>query len=143
MRTAGLGDRILAAVIDAAIFCCIGIPFYAPLLGQGGRPRADYGELAHAAAQPQTLAAFGVMLAYYVLMEVLANGQTVGKMLIGIRVVKVDGSRVDLGASLVRNLLRFVDYWCCIPVGIVAIAISATNQRVGDMLAGTIVVRAR
>ena len=78
---------------------------------------------------------------YPVLFEVLARGQTPGKKLLGITVVNDDLSPVTLGTSLVRNLLRTVDF---LPffylVGLVTMLCNRRFQRLGDIAAGTLVV---
>ena len=75
-------------------------------------------------------------------MEALNNGQSVGKMAIGIRVVRVDGKEVKISDYLMRWIFRPVDT----VVGIVAfVLISSTeyNQRAGDILAHTVVIKTR
>jgi uncharacterized RDD family membrane protein YckC len=72
------------------------------------------------------------------------TGQTLGKRLLGIRVVNQDGSRVSFGASFIRNILRIVD---ALPVlyivGLITVlATGERRQRVGDLAARTRVVRA-
>lgn len=77
-----------------------------------------------------------------ILLEWAWNGETVGKRLVGIRVVSLDGHRLGLGAAVTRNLLAGVDAAFFALVGLVAMATSPARQRVGDRVAGTIVVRA-
>jgi hypothetical protein len=74
--------------------------------------------------------------------EVFFKGQTPGKKLVGIRVVRADGSPVGLFESAVRNLLRFVDFLPAFyPVGLVTMLIDRQNRRLGDLAAGTVLVR--
>lgn len=80
---------------------------------------------------------------YFILMEAV-QGATVGKMVLGIRVVRLDGSDMSWGQAIVRNLLRLVDQLpTAIPylLGAVLILNSSRRQRLGDRLAGTVVVR--
>jgi uncharacterized RDD family membrane protein YckC len=84
------------------------------------------------------LAALGV--AYYTLCEA-ATGATLGKRMVGIRVVDEDGARVTFGAAVVRNLLRLVDCLFFYLVGAVFALTSPRGQRLGDRAAHTIVVR--
>jgi uncharacterized RDD family membrane protein YckC len=83
---------------------------------------------------------FLVILAYYVFLEWKLGG-TVGKLVTGIRIVKVTGEPLDLEASLIRNVMRIVDF---LPffylVGAILVWNSKTKQRVGDRLAKTVVV---
>ncbi len=77
---------------------------------------------------------------YYCLSEALA-GATLGKRLMNIRVVKIDGSPCGQSASAVRNLVRFLDalfFWW---LGAIFMLATKRRQRLGDLLAGTMVVR--
>ena len=78
---------------------------------------------------------------YPVLFELLARGQTPGKKLLGIAVVNDDLSPVTLGTSLIRNLLRTIDF---LPLfylaGIVTMLSNRRFQRLGDLAAGTLVI---
>lgn len=89
------------------------------------------------------LLTFTVTWAYFVLYEWLGNGQTLGKRIFGLRVIADDGAPATFTAVLVRNLLRVIDF---LPgfygIGLLAIVISPKSQRLGDLAAGTYVVRA-
>ena len=81
-----------------------------------------------------------VAYGYYVVMEATTQS-TLGKMLFGLKVVRLDGQTYGIGFVLLRNLLRLIDglfFWL---VGIISIAASKKNQRLGDMAAGTVVVK--
>jgi uncharacterized RDD family membrane protein YckC len=84
---------------------------------------------------------FGELL-YFVFWETVTGGSSPGKRLVGLRVVKLDGLEVDLRASSIRNLLRAADV---LPssylVGLTSMLISSRSQRLGDLAAGTLVVR--
>lgn len=127
---AGLGSRTGAATVDLVLqtLAILAIGAIAGLFGDAGTAVAVTG-------------IFLVVLGYPTAAETLANGQTVGKRVLGIAVVKADGTPVTFLSSLVRNVVRIVDI---LPgtylVGAVAIFASSRNQRVGDMAAGTIVV---
>jgi uncharacterized RDD family membrane protein YckC len=95
-------------------------------------------------------AALGIVLflissGYFVFFEWLWNGQTPGKRWLKLRVIREDGRPVTFWESFVRNLLRSLDI--LIPpfysIGLISVFISEKDQRVGDMLAGTVVVRER
>lgn len=81
---------------------------------------------------------------YYVIAEMLTGGQSPGKRMAGLRVISVDGRPLTFTQSLVRNIIRVVDM---IPlfysVGLIAVFLSQRAQRLGDMVAGTIVVKER
>lgn len=86
---------------------------------------------------------FGLlMLGYFFVLE-LAVGQTLGKKIVGIRVIADKDSELTAGQVLVRTLLRLVDGIGFDAVGFVVALISAKNQRLGDMAASTRVVKAR
>lgn len=87
---------------------------------------------------------FLLRFVYDVLFEVGAGGRTPGKRLAGLRVVRVGGRPVDFISSAIRNVLRVVDF---LPLfyglGMLVVLLTARNQRVGDLAAGTLVVRDR
>lgn len=87
---------------------------------------------------------FALMWAYSVLCEVLWSGQTPGKRALGLRVVRADGTPVTWLPSVVRNLLRVVDILPGVyGVGLVSTLIDAHARRLGDILAGTMVIHTR
>ncbi len=86
-----------------------------------------------------SLSAVG-FFAYFIYMEG-TYGQTVGKKLLGIVVVKEDGSPCDMRASAIRNVLRLVDGAFGYLVGLVAILLTDDDQRVGDLVGDTVVAR--
>lgn len=87
---------------------------------------------------------FLVLFGYDVLFEVFASGRTPGKRITGLRVVRTGGEPVGFLTSSIRNLMRLVDI---LPsfyvVGGISVLASSRNQRLGDMAAGTLVVRER
>lgn len=87
---------------------------------------------------------FVILWGYFVFFEMTWSGQTPGKRLFGLRVIRAGGYPVDFLASAVRNLVRYVDF---LPgtysVGVVAMFLSRQWQRLGDHAAGTLVVRDR
>ena len=142
---AGVGSRALAALIDSLIciasiiLIMIGLAISSTRRAGGATP----GVFDAWAAAIFVLAIFCVIWGYYVLFEGLADGQTPGKRLLRLRVVRDGGYSVTFGASAVRNLVRLVDIQP-IPsyaVGIVTVMFSRSGKRLGDIVAGTIVVR--
>jgi uncharacterized RDD family membrane protein YckC len=80
---------------------------------------------------------------YHVICELLFRGQSPGKRIMGIRVVRNDGSPVDPGSSLLRNLLRFADTFMFLcPIALVTMSASRGFRRLGDWAAGTLVIYA-
>jgi hypothetical protein len=85
-----------------------------------------------------------VYVGYDVLFETLGAGRTPGKRATGLRVLRADGGPEDVVSSLIRNVLRVIDGLPLSYVpGIVSILATKKNQRLGDLAAGTIVVRER
>lgn len=88
------------------------------------------------------MAVFASLYLYNVAFEIFASGRTPGKRWTHLRVVRLNGQPVDLPASAVRNLLRLVDILpTAYLVGLLCIILTKRNQRLGDLAAGTIVIR--
>jgi len=85
---------------------------------------------------------FLVEFGYFIFLEAASKGQTLGKMALSIRVVDKDtGEGIGWGQSLIRNLLRIIDFLFAGLIGIILIASSDENQRLGDKAANTIVIK--
>jgi uncharacterized RDD family membrane protein YckC len=87
---------------------------------------------------------FGLIIGfgYYIYLEG-TYGQTIGKMALDIVVVTEDGDPIDYGPAAIRTLLRIVDILPAFYlVGIVAVLVTDRKQRLGDIVADTVVVRA-
>jgi uncharacterized RDD family membrane protein YckC len=85
-----------------------------------------------------------VLLGYFPAFELLRNGQTPGKMALGIRVMRRDMAPLDFGSVFLRGILRVVDVLPGLPfplVGLVSMTVSERALRLGDLVAGTWVVR--
>jgi uncharacterized RDD family membrane protein YckC len=146
---AGLGSRFLALVVDQAIqFATLGAIFAGIVLAASRLPKQH---IASGAAEKLgesfviafiITVAFAVLFGYFILSEAVWNGQTPGKRLLGLRVVRDGGYPIDFGASLIRNLIRvgeaLVGYYI---LAAISALISPENKRLGDLAAGTIVVR--
>ena len=144
---AGVGSRIAAGLIDLAICAAslIAVVVLIVVLGGGARPEsANDATMSDAwAAAIIVMVQFAILWGYYVLSEGLFDGRTIGKRLLGLRVVRDGGYSVGFAASAVRNLMRIVDLQPLFTylVGIVGVAVSKSGKRLGDVVAGTIVVR--
>lgn len=78
---------------------------------------------------------------YTLLCHIIFNGRTLGKLIMKMRVVKVDGSPVHWSSYLIRWMLRLVDIWLFLgSVGVLAILFTDKKQRIGDAAAGTVVI---
>jgi len=137
---AGVGLRGSAALVDGllSILMVIGLFIGAAIVGSKLPPALE--------SQLIGVTLFAILLswvAYFVLLEWLWNGQTVGKRRSGLRVIGTDGEPAGFTAVLIRNLLRPVDFFpAYYALGVVAIFVSSRSQRLGDLAAGTYVVRA-
>src|SRR5580658_331155 len=134
---AGIGSRFLALAIDTLIQIAVLIAtiVLVGILGVGGQRSVWVIALASAGF-------FLLFYGYFAFFEILWNGQTPGKRAIGIRVVKDSGRPLTAAESIGRNLLRTVDQ---LPffyaVGIVSAILTSGNKRLGDLVAGSMVVR--
>ncbi len=140
LELAGLGSRALAALIDLAI-----LGAWALAVVVASSALALFGNAGPMAAAITVLVLSLSFGAYFVLFEGLRNGQTPGKRLLGIRVVRQTGHPITMGAAVVRNVLRLADV---LPppvylVGGALVALHPKGQRLGDMAAGTVVIRDR
>ena len=131
--TAGLGDRLLAWLIDSTIWMA-----YAYLITRLPLFDGNGGQAVFVA-----VVALPILL-YHLLFELFFNGQTPGKMVLKIRVARLDGAQPTLAQYLLRWLLRFVDVtFSSGMVAVIAIGVTKRAQRLGDIAAGTTVVRVR
>ncbi len=144
---AGVGSRAAAAIVDYLLmiagFLLIAILWsvVASLLDVKNDP---FGKMLGGwAVAFLILALFGVQVGYFMVFEAIWDGQTPGKRRLGIRVVQDGGFSVSVGASAVRNVARILDMQpgLAYAVGIASAAISPSGKRLGDFLAGTIVVQ--
>jgi uncharacterized RDD family membrane protein YckC len=132
---AGLGSRFMAALLDVviqlgAIFALALV--FAPV-GDSGYVLAAY-----------FIAVFLVLFAYDIVLETWNRGRSVGKLAAGLRVVRTGGEAVGFLTAAVRNFLRLADFLPAFyVVGTITILVTSRNQRLGDLAAGTIVVRER
>lgn len=132
LRAAGALPRAQAWMVDLVlrmgVFMLAMIPL--SLFGAGGNGLA-------------MLLLFALMWAYWVVCEVWLDGQTLGKRALGLRVVNADGTPVTWLPSVVRNLLRVVDVLPGVyGVGLASTLIDPYGRRLGDIVAGTMVIHA-
>ena len=146
---AGIGSRFLAALVDTILIGILQVlvivvaftlakvllpagatdldgdnPFLAWMIGAAG------------------LISFGFLWGYYIFFEMLWNGQSPGKRRAKLRVIRADGTPITLTESIIRNLVRLIDF---LPlyygVGVVTMFVNDQSRRLGDFAAGTLVVR--
>jgi uncharacterized RDD family membrane protein YckC len=139
----GIGSRFMAALVDTAIILILQIVVNLTMvLLLGNLLGLDLGSAWITAVFG--LISFALLWGYYIFFEMLWNGQTPGKRLVGLRVLRSDGTPITLTESIIRNLVRFVDF---LPLfyglGVVVMFVNAQSRRLGDLAAGTLVVRDR
>jgi uncharacterized RDD family membrane protein YckC len=142
LDVAGLGDRTFAWLVD--LLCIFLLWILALLLYSiSGDLLRDWQGLSGIG---QVLAIGGVFLSGWgwdVAWEVLGGGRTPGKRALGLRVVRTDGAPVGLPESLARNALRAIELPLGYAPGVLLVALGPRRQRLGDLVAGTLVVRER
>jgi uncharacterized RDD family membrane protein YckC len=127
---ASVGDRIFAQLIDwgvllAYLFLAIWIGMEAGIDGPW-----------------YIIITIGIVpLFYNLLCEIFNQGQSIGKMLMNMQVVKLDGSRPTISAYLMRWLLFLIDGPVTSYMGLLVMVLTHNNQRLGDLAAGTIVIK--
>lgn len=140
LSLAGMANRMLAFVLDSLITGLLSTALvivfaFAALVIQNETATI----LIIAAA---ILLLFALRWGYFIIFELIWHGQTPGKKALRIKVVREDGRPVSFGVSFLRNIMRIVD---ALPgayaVGLISIFVSEGEKRVGDIVAGTIVVR--
>ncbi len=143
-RLAGPGSRLLALVIDALICGALYAALIIILVVAG----FSFGGSDATSSWLTVLVLFAFFLirwGYYLFFEIRLRGQTPGKRAMGIRAVREGGLPLGIRHSLIRNLLRVVDSFpqpLCI-VGGVSVLATRKGQRLGDLAAGTVVIRER
>lgn len=153
---ASIGNRFLAVAIDHFIqyFSIFLISWLAlSLAGSGWSDVVDapdklLTEMPKWTIAVMIVALFLVFAGYFIFFEWLWNGQTPGKRLLKLRVIRDDGRPLTLWEAIARNLLRIGD---AVPgfvvpiysVGLIVIFLSSRDQRLGDIFAGTVVIRER
>jgi uncharacterized RDD family membrane protein YckC len=152
---ASIGNRFLAVAIDHTLqYIAIAVVFigFALIAGLG---RSQIGvfesferEMPNWVIAVMIFVLFVLFTGYFALFEWLWDGQTPGKRLLKLRVIREDGRPVTLWEAIARNLLRIFDTFpgFFVPVysiGLIAVFLSNRDQRVGDLFAGTVVIRER
>lgn len=131
---AGVGERFLALLIDYALITLVIIGL---IKLQSELPASNGAEIIIV-----TLL-FGTVFFYSLLCEIFNNGQSVGKRLMKLRVVHVDGSEPTIGSYLLRWLLYPVDVMFGGGLGLIFVLVTKNHQRLGDLAGGTMVIKER
>lgn len=132
---AGLGERIGARMIDYLLFFFIFLlaALILPSLGEGFDD----------AVTIILMIVFGSLFVFYdLLCETIFNGQSVGKRILKIKVISLDGYQPSLGQYFLRWLFRLVDFTLTAQVGgLICVAVTSDKQRIGDIVAGTTLIK--
>ena len=144
MPLAGIGSRFIALLIDTLIWLAavvvLGVLSWIIVPGMGAFSRLS----AQWAVAVYVFSLFLLNWGYFTLFEAFWHGQTPGKRVARIRVIQSSGRAIGVFESMARNFIRYVDQ---IPffyaVGVIAVFSTRQHQRLGDLAAGTIVVRDR
>ncbi|WP_316835672.1 RDD family protein [Pedobacter nutrimenti] len=132
---AGLGERIAARLVDLAIFFGLAILFF------------FFGSISGITSTSAILYTLMILYSagyifYTLVCEIFMNGQTLGKRVMKIRVISLDGSQPTIGQYFIRWVFRLVDFVLTGQVlGLILIAITDKKQRIGDIVAGTTVIK--
>ncbi len=151
---ASIGNRFLAVAIDHFIqyfsmfLIAWGFLSISGLDGTGSSASFILAEMPKWTIAIMIIVLFLLFAGYFIFFEWLWNGQTPGKRLLKLRVIREDGRPITLWEAMARNLLRIFD---AIPgfivpiysIGLIVIFLSGRDQRVGDIFAGTVVIRER
>jgi uncharacterized RDD family membrane protein YckC len=145
MPLAGIGSRFIALLVDTLIWFAgilvlvLFLAIFLPGIATFSESSAEW--------------AFAVVLfiifllnwGYFTLFEAFWNGRTPGKRVARIRVIQRSGRAIGLLESMTRNLVRYIDMqpFALYAVGVIAIFATRQHQRLGDLAAGTLVVRDR
>ncbi|MDQ2973849.1 MAG: RDD family protein [Acidobacteriota bacterium] len=144
---ASIGNRFIACAIDHALQVVTII-----VMAIGFTVLANYSSLgARVSNAPNWVKAllivivFLIVSGYFAFFEWIWNGQTPGKRWLKLRVIREDGRPVTFWEASVRNLLRTFDMMPApfYSIGLISVFVSSSDQRIGDMVAGTVVVRER
>ena len=139
LAPAGIGSRFLALALDTVIEVLLGIGIILLLVWLAPGMHAPWLSSTWAGAITLFLL-FCIYWGYFAAFEILWHGQTPGKRAAGIRVVKDSGRPITAIEGIGRNLMRAVDAQFFYLIGVISIGLSHQNKRLGDYVAGTIVV---
>lgn len=145
-EVAGLGERVLARIVDMGVFTglfyiiyIIVIFFYLSQIQQ----------IQSGGGVPIFLIVLGiiyslVLIFYDLVCEIFFDGQSIGKFAIKIKVVSIDGARPTIGQYFLRWVFRLLDFGITLGIGaIISVAVSEKKQRIGDLVAGTTLIKTK
>jgi uncharacterized RDD family membrane protein YckC len=144
MQLAGIGSRFIALMVDYLIWIAgfavlaLATHYFLPGIGAFSRISAQW------AVAIRIFIFFLLNWGYFTFFEAFWGGKTPGKRVARIRVIQCSGRAIGLFESMARNLIRYVDQFPLFyAVGVIAVFATRQHQRLGDLAAGTLVVRDR
>ncbi len=141
---AGIGSRFLAALVDSILIVLLQIIVFGTLILLLGMDNLFSSDAPTWAIAVLSLVAFMFFWGYYIFFEFLWNGQSPGKRMVGLRVIRLDGLPVTAAEVVIRNLVRLLDFLpTAYGVGVVTMFVNEKSRRLGDLAAGTVVVHDR
>jgi uncharacterized RDD family membrane protein YckC len=134
-ETAGIGSRMVAEVIDLLLQ---GAAVVAVIVGAGALGHTVIGDAG------VYFGLFAAVFVYPIAIETLWRGRSVGKAAMGLRVVTVEGGPIRFRHALIRGAFTLIDFWFTSgAAAILSVLVTRRNQRIGDLVAGTLVLRER
>lgn len=141
-NVAGIGSRCLAAVVDTLLIITLQVALGAAIMAGSAALNADEAGIGSLLFAVWALISFVILWGYYLLFELLWNGQSPGKRMFGLRVVREGGRPITLVASALRNLIRVIDFLPLLyGLGALVMFADRRSRRLGDFAAGSLVVR--
>lgn len=135
----GIGSRFMAALLDSLIIIILellvlfGMQIFFRILGE---------QIGNVFLAIYILLAFVLLGSYYIFFEMRWNGSSPGKRATKLRVIRRDGTPITLSESIIRNLVRLVDFLpFAYGLGVITMFVDGQARRLGDLAAGTLVVR--
>jgi uncharacterized RDD family membrane protein YckC len=148
LELAGLGNRILASLIDTLLTWAIlllillSLGLTLGLLEAAGLPEGTKTAIYYGVVAVGILLFLTILFGYYMYFEGTWQGQTPGKKVARIRVIEQSGQSVGWPSVIIRNLIRPVDMGVML-IGLISMVLDRNERRLGDLAAGTMVIRER
>jgi len=144
-NVAGMGSRFLAGLLDMILIMLLMMAAnFTLFLLLRAQDASAWGLTGNWLWAIFGLVTFFIFWGYYIFFEMVWNGQSPGKRKLGLRVIRTDGSPITFTESLIRNLIRLFDFLpAYYGIGMVTMFVNSQARRLGDLVAGTLVVHDR
>lgn len=141
---AGIGSRFLSALVDTLLILLLQFIVFGTLFLVSEQMGDLLSDAPSWLVAILSLVAFAFFWGYYIFFEILWNGQSPGKRMVGLRVIRLDGMPVAAAEVVIRNLVRLIDFLpSAYGVGVVTMFVNEKSRRLGDLAAGTVVIHDR